>query len=80
MTKLRNMTGKQVRDWMLFLGGLVGTAYETIVAEVDRPSLLAVFAGMMGLPLFLRRDERDDDQRPPDGTDEPEPPPPARGG
>lgn len=49
--------GKDARTWILFLGGLAGVAFETIVAQIDRPTLLVVFASMMGLPLFLKRDE-----------------------
>jgi len=46
-----------VRDAMLFLGGLAGVAYETVVVQADRPTLLLLFAAMMGLPAFLRTDE-----------------------
>lgn len=49
--------GKDARTWILFLGGMIGVAYETIVAQIDRPTLLVIFASMMGLPLFLKRDE-----------------------
>lgn len=49
--------GKDARTWILFLGGLAGVAYETIVAQIDRPTLLVIFASMMGLPLFLKRDD-----------------------
>lgn len=49
------------RDLVLFVGGLLGIGYETLVEEVDRPYLLAVFAGMLGLPWFIRRDEKDKD-------------------
>lgn len=47
---------------MLFFGGLAGVAYETLAVNVDRPSLLIVFAAMMGLPAFLRRDEKNGQQ------------------
>lgn len=50
------------RDMVLFVGGLLGIIHETVVREVDRPALLAVFAGMCGLPLYLRRDESDKDK------------------
>lgn len=46
------------RDQLLLIAGLVGTGYETIAARVDRPYLLALFGGMMGLPFFLGKDER----------------------
>lgn len=49
--------GKDARTWLLFLGGLAGVAYETLVTGGERPYLLVIFASMMGLPLFLRRDE-----------------------
>lgn len=47
------------RDTVLFATGLAGVAYETLVSKTDRPTLLLLFAGMLGLPAFLRGDERD---------------------
>lgn len=47
----------KTRDFVLFVGGFAGVIYETVVEQVDRPALLAIFGGMMGLPVFLRRDE-----------------------
>lgn len=53
-----------VRDVMLFLGGMAGVANEALAREAERPTLLLLFAAMMGLPAFLRSDERDrDDDR-----------------
>jgi hypothetical protein len=49
--------GRKVRDWIMFGTGILGVVYETVVVHVDRPALLALFASMLGLPLFLRRDE-----------------------
>lgn len=46
------------RDLTLFVLGLLGTAHETLVTAGERPSLLVLFAAMMGLPAFLRADER----------------------
>lgn len=43
---------------MLFLGGLLGVAHETLANGGDRIALLTLFAGMMGLPAFLGLDER----------------------
>lgn len=43
------------RDVILFFGGIAGVAYETIHEHSDRPYLLTLFAGMMGLTLFLRK-------------------------
>lgn len=48
----------QIRTAILFVCGLAGVAYETLVAGGDRPTLLILFAAMLGLPLFLRTDEK----------------------
>lgn len=56
-------TGKALRDALLFLGGLAGVLHETVVADRPRESLLVMFAAMMGLPAFLRADERRDDEK-----------------
>lgn len=45
------------RDIILFLGGLAGVMHETIRSTSERPTLLLLFAAMMGLPAFLRSDE-----------------------
>ena len=47
-----------VRDILLFVGGMAGTANEALVREAERPTLLLLFAAMMGLPAFLRQDEQ----------------------
>lgn len=47
-----------LRDILLFASGLGGVAHETIVSTADRPTLLLLFAAMMGLPAFLRQDEK----------------------
>lgn len=44
------------RDLILFVGGLAGVAHETLIASAERPTLLILFAAMMGLPAFLRTD------------------------
>lgn len=46
-----------LRDTILFVGGLAGIAHETVIAKSERPSLLLLFAAMVGLPAFLRSDE-----------------------
>lgn len=46
-----------VRDVLLFVGGLAGVAHETLAEQSDRPTLLLLFAAMMGLPAFLRADD-----------------------
>lgn len=60
----------KTRDFVLFVGGFFGVLYETVVEQVDRPALLAVFGGMLGLPVFLARDPRKDVS---DDDDEPAP-------
>lgn len=46
------------RDSALFLMGLLGICHETLVANAERPTLLVLFAAMVGLPAFLGMDER----------------------
>lgn len=46
------------RDGVLFVAGLIGIAYETVIAQTDRPTLLILFGGMIGLPAFLNKDEK----------------------
>lgn len=48
-----------VRDAVLFIGGAGGVVHETLLSKTDRPTLLILFAAMMGLPAFLRP-EKDD--------------------
>jgi hypothetical protein len=44
------------RSVALFVAGLLGTGYEVVVNHVERPSVLVLLAGMMGLPAFFERD------------------------
>lgn len=53
---------KITRDGTLFFLGILGVAYETLVTNVERPALLILFAGMMGLPAFLQKDESDSNE------------------
>lgn len=46
-----------IRDILLFVGGLAGVFHETVISTAERPTLLILFAAMMGLPAFLRSDE-----------------------
>lgn len=48
---------KMVRDIVLLIAGLTGILHETLVVENERPTLLMLFAAMIGLPAFLRKDE-----------------------
>lgn len=45
------------RDLVLFVAGLLGVLHETLLTNGDRQFLLIIFAGMMGLPVFIRKDE-----------------------
>lgn len=45
------------REVALFLGGLLGILYETVLAPHPDPSLLLIFGAMLGLPIMLRKDE-----------------------
>lgn len=47
-----------MRDVVLFFSGLAGVFYETVLSVSERPTLLLMFAAMMGLPAFLRTDEK----------------------
>ncbi len=46
------------RDTILFTFGLLGIIYETLAQGGERPTLLILFAGMVGLPAFLKGDEK----------------------
>lgn len=48
------------RDIILFFGGLAGVFNETVLTATERPTLLILFAAMMGLPAFLRQDDKKD--------------------
>lgn len=59
------------RDAVLFLTGIGLIVHEaTIRTGPERPTLLLLYAGMVGLPAFLRADEKRQDQPQPR---EPEP-------
>jgi len=71
--KLTAMTAKQVRDATTYLIGAGGLIYETVVGGAEKPTLIIAFVGMLGLPLFLKKDEADAKAEIP-----PIPAPPAR--
>ena len=58
MTKTRKNRLKFTRDGTLFFVGLAGIIYETLITGLERPTLLILFAGMIGLPAFIQRDEK----------------------
>lgn len=50
------------RDAVLFVVGLLGITHETLITRAgERPTLLLLFGAMVGLPLFLRADDRGKD-------------------
>lgn len=51
------------RDAVLFYAGLAGVIYETLNRGIERPALLLVFAGMMGMPQIIKRDEAKDESK-----------------
>ena len=63
MTRPR-LTVRITRDTTLFIVGLLGVAHETLISDVDRPTLLLLFAAMIGLPAFLSTDSRRKDPPP----------------
>ncbi len=56
---MRRPRSKVARDTVLFSVGLLGVAHETLVSHADRPTLLLLFAAMIGLPAFIGKDEKD---------------------
>lgn len=58
------------RDGLLFLTGLALIVNEAVIRTgPERPTLLVLYAAMVGLPAFLRADDRRAN-----GPDTPEPP------
>lgn len=62
---------KVTRSAILFVVGLAGILYETLAEHADRPTLLLLFAAMVGLPAFLRIDEKQKNSDDPKGDDPP---------
>lgn len=51
------MSWTRLRDILLFAGGTAGVVHETVLRNgPERPTLLILFAAMMGLPAFLAGD------------------------
>lgn len=46
------------RDMVLFMAGLFGAAHEILLRSDVREGILILLGGMMGLPTFLHRDEK----------------------
>jgi Na+-transporting methylmalonyl-CoA/oxaloacetate decarboxylase gamma subunit len=45
------------RNTFMFVAGLLGVAHETLLQHAERPTLLILFAAMMGMPAFLTSTE-----------------------
>lgn len=48
---------KPERKDLLFVAGLMGIAWEALRDSAERPTLLLLYAAMIGLPLVLRADD-----------------------
>ena len=68
----------RIRTVVLFVSGLAGVAYVTLTDGGDRPTLLILFAAMLGLPLFLKTDEKHIPPPPPALPERPAAPTPPR--
>lgn len=54
LLKLRlSLTKIFTRNGILFTAGLLGVAHETLLEHFQRPTLLILFAAMMGITAFL---------------------------
>lgn len=58
MTEKQKRRIRWSRDAVLFTVGIAGIIYETVVHDIERPTLLLLFAGMVGVTQFLRTDEK----------------------
>ena len=48
------------RNLALFAAGLAGVFHETVLTTAERPTLLILFAAMMGLPAFLGSKDKEE--------------------
>lgn len=53
-----NFLDEKVRTAWTWAGALAGLAWETTIDHIDRPLLLAIFAGILGVPAVLHRPNR----------------------
>lgn len=54
---------RSVRDVLTAGLGAAGIVHETLLSQQERPTLLIIYAGLLGLPLVFR----EQDKRPSDG-------------
>jgi hypothetical protein len=47
-----------MRDVFTASLGTAGIVHETVFAETERPTLLIIFAGLLGLPLVFREADK----------------------
>lgn len=58
MAQWRKPRWQDVRDPLIVLTGLALSIHEAVFTKVIRPELLILFAGMIGAPVFTRKDEK----------------------
>jgi hypothetical protein len=63
MSRWRRPRWQDVRDPLIVLTGLVLAIHEAVFTKVIRPELLVLFAGMIGAPVFARKDEKRNESR-----------------
>lgn len=68
---MRRPSRETARAYALFIGGMLGIAWVTVVDSTDRPTLLVLFGGMIGLPLFMGADEKRKRGKRDDGSEDP---------
>jgi hypothetical protein len=54
----RRQRRRVTRDGLLFILGAAGFLHELIITQGERPTLLLGCMALMGLPVFLRSDEK----------------------
>lgn len=50
--------GPIFRNVVIPICGLLGILHETLISGLERPSLLVLFAAMIGLPAFTSADQK----------------------
>jgi hypothetical protein len=58
MSRWRIPRWQDLRDPLIVLTGLALSIHEAVFTKVIRPELLILFAGMIGAPVFARKDEK----------------------
>ena len=63
MKKMKAVTKKFTRDNITWFTGLVLVINEAARNGLERPSLLILYGGMIGLPSFRNRDEKGKEEK-----------------